>query len=97
MLVPLSPQDYELQQRLKPEITDEMRKTKQSLEIEKLENKIQQEINVKYNTFDENELSNDNITKEWAANIEMIELCDCHDNLHPAIFDQLDARLTQKR
>ena len=98
MLIPLSPQNYELEQRLKTEITDKMRKTMKSNEIEQLENKIKQEIYVKYNTFDENKLSNENnITKEWAANLEMIELCDCCDDLHRAIFYQLEDRLTQQQ
>ena len=46
-----------MKQRLETEITDEMRKNNTLKEIEALENKIQKEVELHYNKFDENELS----------------------------------------
>ena len=111
MLMPLSPQDHELQQRLKHEITDEMQKTKQVWEIEKLKKNIQNEIDLKYNKFDENELSdpnnmnnnknknknNNNNNTQWASSLEMIELCCCCGIFPDFVLESVRNQLVEYR
>ena len=80
LLVPESPKAIELNQRLETEISDEQHHKLYSWQIEKLENDIKNEIELKYNTFDINELSNgimhDNGKYEyqWSTNIQMLHL-----------------------
>ena len=88
LIVPLSPKEIELRKRLKKEITNEMRESKQLWEIEKLENDIKDEIDEKYDPkFDENELNTINDENksmqsmqkrkyEWNCQLEMLSLVD---------------------
>ena len=86
-IIPLSLQNVELKERLNREITDEMKNEKQEWEIEKIENKIKNEVELKYNTFDENEFNDvendDELELEmnercrvdrWHSNLEMISI-----------------------
>ena len=82
ILLPLSPQEKELKQRLETEITDEIRKKKKFTEIDELENQIQKEIESHYNKFDENELTYNFDNKKcnkssWMSSREMIGLFCC--------------------
>ena len=109
VLLPLSPQERELKKRLKTEITDEMRKNKTLLEIEKLENKIKNEIELHYNTFDENELSYDECSGNmvngrnkvlWHSPLEMIALDGLEissPSAHVISKLQLESRLNSSR
>ena len=87
IIIPLSPKQIELRDRLKLEITAEMRQSKESWEIEELEKQIENEIDCKYNPkFDENELTLCNINDDefktnckyrWHSSIEMLTLRGC--------------------
>ena len=78
ILVPLTPEKYELRHRLNEEITDAMKRRMQIWEISELENKIIQQVHSEYNVFDENELTP--IEKiENGAQIKML----CLENWSP--------------
>ena len=109
ILIPLPPEKYELKNRLSTEITNKMRKEMKRWEIEKLENEIQKEIDLKYNTFDENELTfdendnnNSNInnknSKNWHSCIEMLTFDELVASLHDNGWEEIVKReLTTKR
>ena len=81
ILVPESPKAIELNERLSNEITSKQRKKLCSWQIKKLENNIKNEIELKYNTFDVNELrdtdSQGKYTYKWSTNIEMLYIKGC--------------------
>ena len=81
LIVPLSPKEIELRKRLKTEISNEMKESKESKQIETLEQKIKDEINEKYKPkFDENDLNlidkdeDKNEKYEWHSQLEMLSL-----------------------
>ena len=85
LLVPESPKTIELNQRLSKEITQKQRENLYSWQIEDLKTRIENEIELKYNTFDANELSKVNddnddsnieykkYTYKWTSKIETIK------------------------
>ena len=81
ILIPESPKAIELNERLKREITQKQREKLHSWQICKIENNIKNEIELKYNTFDANELNeiddiNINTNKkykyQWSTRIEIL-------------------------
>ena len=80
IFIPLTQEKYELSERLKNEITNQLKQTKQKWEIEALKNKIKSEVCNKYkkvDQFDENELTydkNEKNSKEWRSKIEMLAM-----------------------
>ena len=70
IIIPNSPQIYELNNRLNNEITNDMKKKLNYLEIENIENKIKYSNYLKYNTININNLNN----KKWYSNIKILNL-----------------------
>ena len=107
LIIPESPKDIELNQRLSKEISDEQRNKLHSWQIEKLENNIRNEIELKYDTFDINDLSkvNDNDINcrknkykyQWSTNIEMLEFDVFWFRANNEILELLKDKLTCQR
>ena len=94
-IIPLSQADYELHERLKKEITIQIKEKKTKWEIEKMKNDIKQEIELKYNKFDENALSydyddnkhkNKHTNPKWCSNIEFLKIDTCQSGSVSALF-----------
>ena len=59
IIAPLSEKEIELKERLNKEITDEMKRTKQTWEIENIKKRIRNDVELQYSKkFDENDLNN---------------------------------------
>ena len=104
MIAPLSRKQMELNIRLRTEITDEMKKMLQLWQIEKIEKKIKDEIDLKYTKkFDENELTydendnNKNKRSDSSSSIEMLSMQGC--SFYPSHSDLafLSQTLTAQR
>ena len=109
LLIPESPKAIELNQRLTNEITPKQRETLHSWQIEKLENNIKNEIELKYSTFDANQLSemsdnnddNNNTIKQkykykWSTSIEMLSF-HCYSLTAVNLTQSLKDKLTPLR
>ena len=108
--VPESPKMIELNQRLSKEITPKQREKLHSWQIEKLENDIKNEVELKYNTFDVNELNQVKMNEsneykykyEWSTSIEMLSMNKCgykqsEDDYNPIHVALVKDKLTSQR
>ena len=76
IIMPLSPKEIELRDRLKLETKHEMKQLQQSWEVEKVKKQIENEIDCKYDSkFDENELSF--CENKPFSSLEILSLNDC--------------------
>ena len=97
LTVPESPKAIELNQRLQKEINGLQGNQLYSWQIEKLENKIKNEIELKYNTFDANELSEGKYKYQWSTNIELLEFDRLWFGVSEEIMELFKDKLTCQR
>ena len=98
IIVPLSPKQIELKNRLTKELTQEIQSKLRPQEIDELRSKIINQVDEKYNPkFDENEIHHGK-KYEWHSPVEMIEMITSHGNVeHAQVVSHLSSQLSSQR